>query len=187
MTNEAWQNAQLKEINYANIDPENARKDVNIIFDYFGDRESLSGKHILEVGCGTYPLSSFIDGVTITGVEPLFDNFSDEVKQYWNDKNIKVVSQAFEDFKAPRKKYDEVWFFNFLQHTPNLVECVEKAKKVAKKVRVFEPINTAIDELHFNNLTIDFFREQFPTTEIKVYTGGSQPNFHTADCVYFLT
>lgn len=184
--NEQWQNAQDKEINYINTDINNCKKDFDIIFSYFGDLESLTGKSILEIGSGTYPLSSFVPGAICSAVEPLYDKFSDEVKKYWEENNIKCFNTAFEEAKLPRKKYDEVWFINFLQHTVDIDACVEKAKKVGKVVRVFEPINTTTDELHFHSLTEEFFRKHFPNADIKHYGGGSTANFHTADCVYFV-
>ena len=187
MTAQNWENAQSKEINHINTDIDICRYALDVIFNYFGDRESIANKTIVEVGCGTYPFASFINGAKVTGVEPLFDKFSDDVKNYWKENNINVVTEPFEDIKVPRKKYDEVWFFNFLQHTSDIVACVEKAKKIAKRVRVFEPINVPTDEMHLHTLTVEFFKEHFPTSEIHVYSGGSTPNFHTADCVYFVS
>ena len=188
ITENRWQQAQDAELHAhalaTNIDE--AKRSLNFCFDFFEDNISdIAGKRILEVGCGPYPLAVFAGAESVVGVEPLYNNFTDEIKQYWQDNNITAFTKPFEEWES-EEKFDEVWFINFLQHTIDPELCLNKSKNVADKVRVFEPINTEINECHPHSLTVDLFKKHFPEADIKIYIGGTIVIFHLADCCYFV-
>jgi len=67
-----------------------------------------------------------------------------------------------------------------------IIASIKNAKKIANVVRVFEPIDTAINQEHPHSFNMQFFREQFPDAEVKMYNGGSVARFHGANCVYLI-
>jgi hypothetical protein len=160
--------------------------DFNNYFHFFGDKEDCINKKILEVGSGVFPLGRFLESCDLTVVEPLYDRFDEGIKEQWKQENIQVFSDPFEEMEIV-EDYDEIWFINFLQHTINPTLCLNKAKESGAKIRVFEPINTAINLQHPHSLTVELFSNIYPEADIKVYHGGSMPGFHTASCCYFVS
>ena len=188
ISQERWEEAQSGEIHHYDYNnEENYKNSVYIILrDHFNiDPENdLVGKKILESGGGCSPAISFCKGLKKSvNVEPLYDKFPEEIKEKLNNLKIESVSIGFEDYKK-RAKFDEVWFFNVLQHVRDPFLQIENAKRIAKIIRVFEPIDTAINNEHPHTFSMEFFREQFPNTEVKMYHGGSSERFHQANCAY---
>lgn len=188
ISQERWEQAQSGEINdYDYGNEENYKNSAYIILrDHFNiDPENdLVGKKILESGGGCYPSTYFCKGLKkVVNVEPLSDKFPENVKSRLNNANVECVSVGFEDYKG-RSKFDEVWFFNVLQHVRDPYLQIENAKRIANVIRVFEPIDTAINNEHPHSFNIQFFREQFPDAEVKMYHGGSVARFHGANCAY---
>ena len=54
--------------------------------------------------------------------------------------NINWIPSALEEWET-EMTFDEVWFFNVLQHVIDPKACLEKAGKIAGVVRVFEPVD----------------------------------------------
>lgn len=190
ISQERWESAQSGEINHYQYDDEENYKNaaLTILSGYFKiDTENdLVGKKILESGGGCYPASYFCSGLKKSvNVEPLCEEFPEQIKSKLSAKNIEYVSTPFEDYKT-NIKFDEVWFFNVLQHVKDPVLQIENAKRIAKIIRVFEPIDTAINNEHPHSFNIDFFRTQFPNTEVKLYEGGTVAKFHGANCAYLV-
>ena len=188
ISQERWEETQSGEIHdYDYGNEENYKNAVHIILrDHFNiDPENdLVGKKILESGGGCYPSTYFCKGLKkAVNVEPLSDKFPENVKSRLNNANVECVSVGFEDYKG-RSKFDEVWFFNVLQHVRDPYLQIENAKRIANVVRVFEPIDTAINNEHPHSFNMQFFKEQFPDTEVKMYQGGSVARFHGANCAY---
>ena len=96
---------------------------------------------------------------------------------------IECISIPFEEFRT-EEKFDEAWFFNVLMHVKDPYEQLDIAKKIAKTVRVLEPVNTNINVEHPHCFTVEWFEMQFPDTEVKRLPGGSIEGFHVADCAY---
>jgi hypothetical protein len=192
ISQERWEEAQRGEEIFFHHDYENESAYRNTAFiilqKYFNlnIETDLVGKKILECGGGCYPASYFCVGLKkIINVEPLYDKFPDSVKQKLLSKKIESISVPFEDYNT-KTKFDEVWFFNVLQHVRDPIMQIENAKKIAKTIRVFEPINTPVNNEHPHSFNLEFFENQFSNIEIKVHKGGSVDNFHGADCAYFV-
>ena len=78
---------------------------------------------------------------------------------------------------------DETWFFNVVQHVIDPQEQLEIAKKTSKIIRVFESINSGIDASHPHLIAKETFTEVLGDFG-KVFQGGSEAGFHSADCYY---
>lgn len=188
ITQERWEQALSGELNHYDYgNAENYKRASMIILkDHFNvDLENdLVGKKVLEVGGGAYPSVLHVTGLAkAVSVEPNFDNFPQDVKDRFESANIEGISIPFEEYKG-RTKFDEVWFFNVLQHVRDPLLQIENAKKIAKTIRVFEPIDTATNNEHPHTFSETFFKEQFPESEVSVYHGGSIGGFHGANCAY---
>lgn len=190
ITEERWKQAQQGELYHYQYQYNNEetyeRSALIILQDHFkvNVKTNLIGKKILESGGGCYPASYFCEGLNkAVNIEPLCDQFPEEIKSKLLSKNIECVSTSFEEYKT-RIKFDEVWFFNVLQHVKDPVLQIENAKKIAKIIRVFEPLDTAINNEHPHSFNFDFFVHNFPDVEVEKYNGGSISGFHQASCAY---
>jgi hypothetical protein len=188
ISQERWDSAQRGEVDHYDYGNEaNYKNSSSIILkEHFNidPEKDLVGKKILESGGGCYPSIYFCKGLKkAVNIEPLYDQFPENVKQRLVQNGIETLSIPFENYST-RTKFDEVWFFNVLTHVMNPELQLEIAKKVAKTVRVFEPIDTAVNNEHPHTLTYEFFEKVFPDIEVKIYNGGSRSGFHQANCVY---
>lgn len=183
-----WNEAQLGEVHHYDYgNEENYKNSAYIILrDYFqiNPEKDLINKKILESGGGCYPAVYFCKGLKkAVNVEPLYNQFPKDIQLKLTDAHIECVSVGFEDYKT-QSEFDEVWFFNVLQHVRDPYLQIQNAKKIASTIRVFEPINTQINNEHPHTFSIEFFKDQFPDTEVKLYRGGSSSGFHGANCAY---
>ena len=62
-------------------------------------------------------------------------------------------------------------------------ELIEKAKKYAKVIRFFEPIDLPTNLEHPFTFSADDYRKYFGDS-VKIYSSIGEPNFHGATCVY---
>ena len=62
---------------------------------------------------------------------------------------------------------------------------LKKLGKIASVVRVFEPVDTPTNIECPHSLGRDLFSECYEGLEVENFEGGSIPNFHGANCVYF--
>ena len=182
---ESAQNGEVEHYDYESRDNYFAAVDIILRHHFSIDiKNDLKGKTIVESGGGCYPAVFFCEGLKrAVNVEPLFDRFPDSIKEEMETAGVECISEAFEDVDT-EEEIDEVWFFNVLQHVKDPYLQIEKARQIAKTIRLFEPIETAVNNEHPHTFTIEFFKEQFPDAEVKRYRGGSLAKFHGADCAY---
>tara|TARA_Y100001973_G_scaffold94019_1_gene145549 strand:- start:1002 stop:2234 length:1233 start_codon:yes stop_codon:yes gene_type:complete len=168
-----WESAQLGELqgfvscesNQAEVDGIGYAVDVMLNKHMGMDLEKdFVGKVVLESGGGKFPAISFVKGLErAINVEPLYDKLSDFDKNYQEEKNIEVIVAPFEDIDCEEGTVvDEVWFFNVLQHVKSPGLQIEKAKSMAKTIRLFEPILTPVNNEHPWSFTLEWFEEYFP-------------------------
>ena len=74
---------------------------------------------------------------------------------------ISLFSMAAEEFLPDRHVYDEAWIYNCLQHTEDPGLIVRNALEGSKIVRVFEWINTRVNEGHPHSFTEESLDEMF--------------------------
>lgn len=109
----------------------------------------LEGRSVLDVGGGPVSLLlKCINGGRRTVVDPL--DFPDWIKQRYVAAGIEFKQQAAEDMEE--EGYDEVWLYNVLQHVKDPERVLEKAMKSAKILRIFEWIETGIDDMHLHSI-----------------------------------
>ena len=70
-----------------------------------------------------------------------------------------------------------------MQHVKNPDVLIEKAKKYAKVIRFFEPIDCPTNLEHPFTFSADDYRKYFGDS-VKIYSSIGEPNFHGATCVY---
>lgn len=189
ISRDRWNSAQVDElIDYDYVSVDAYEKTHNIILhNYFGidPKKDLVGKTVIEPGGGSWPAIYFCTGLKrAVNVEPLLDNFPSYVTSKLTERNIELVSMPFEDY-SDDVIFDELWMFNLLTHVITPKGQIDKAKRIAKNIRIFEPLNTAINNEHPHTMTVEFFDTLFPNIEKNIHKGGSIPGFHGADCIYF--
>jgi len=188
ISEERWKTAQENEFKH-----HVAREDLmhsysqsyNIIFDYLGiNKEDLKNKSVLEIGPAFYPALFSVQTKESHVIEPLFDQFPEEIKNIYNFKKINVFKNMAEELDKLNIKVDEIWIFNLLQHVQDPEKILINSYSVSSVVRIFEPIDWPTDICHPHTFSKKFFEDIFPKTNFKVHIGGSIKNFHDANCIY---
>ena len=146
--------------------------------------KDFKDKVIVEVGGG--PRGSLLNtkGNFKRGilVEPLIDRWPSEIRKDYEKIGVEIVAAPYEDLEID-EMVDETWFFNVVQHVIDPQEQLEIAKKTSKIIRVFESINSGVDASHPHLITKETFTEVLGDFG-KVFQGGSEAGFHSADCYY---
>lgn len=143
-----------------------------------GTSFDLGGKSALEIGPAKVPFLKFCKNYKDSYIiEPL--RF-EENHQFCQANGIKEINDSAENIDFPQ--VDLIILINLLQHVldPSLI--IEKSKKAAKEIWFFEPIQTAVDDLHLWSFDAKFFEDNFGVAHL--YPGGSIKGFHGANCVY---
>ena len=173
-----WEQAQIKERQMHTLDKSKGMshyaKSYKQYFSYLGIDSNLKGKSVVEVGPADIPALAFCSHL---GNSCVIEPMPSEILKTFPIKIYKIPAENF-DFSM----FDEVWFFNVLQHVKDPYTIVKNAKK-AKCVRWFEPIDQGTDECHLHNLTHSMFVDWFG--DAKIYAGNEKADcFHTAKCSY---
>lgn len=150
-------------------------------FRFVGLGNNLEGLNIIEVGPADFPALAYCTNVKKgIVVEPMPSPILNDICEQHGLilVNVPFESVTFTDLEGVK----EVWFFNLLQHVADPEIVIDAAKKVADRIRFFEPINEPITEYHLHTFTIEHFQNWFG--QVNLYKGGTVPGFHTADCVY---
>lgn len=188
---ETWEQAQKGEINHHsdNFDLNDKNKshyheiyrkvfkfaDPTFTFD-------VNDKSVMEIGPGVFAALLYCSNVNKKSyiVEPL--PMPENVVKQYDGSPIEFLNGTVEDLDLP--SVDEVWVFNVMQHIWNPDLFVKKLKRSAKKIVFFEPINTPLDGLHIHSYSLEDFKKFFGESCVNQYNGGSEANFHTANCAY---
>jgi len=152
---------------------------------FFHNRKSpyninMDGKSVVDIGGGPTSLLLKCTGlVRGTVVDPL-------PIPYWVELRYNEVGVYYDKRPAERfttdTPYDEAWIYNCLQHTANPKRIVKNALKSAVIVRVFEWVNTRINEGHPHSFTPELLNKWFGG-EGKKETLNGQANCY-GDCYY---
>lgn len=146
--------------------------------------EDFKDKVIVEVGGGPrgsilHTKGNFKRGILI---EPLIDRWPVEIRKDYEDIGVEIIAAPYEDLEID-EQIDETWFFNVIQHVIDPQEQLEIAKKTSKIIRVFESIGSAVDTAHPHLITDETFIEVLGDFG-KIFKGGTESEFHSADCYY---
>lgn len=118
--------------------------------EYTNYRIPLNGETILDIGGGPSSLLLKCENVKGTVVDPC--DYPEWVADRYKEAGIEYIKQKGEDMDTS-KRYKETWFYNVLQHTDDPEKIVKNALKVSDLVRVFEWINTGINDGHPHSFT----------------------------------
>jgi len=113
----------------------------------------LGGKSVLDVGGGAYSLLlKCVNFKRATVVDPC--SYPSWIYQRYDAGSIESVVSSGEDLlKRELGIYDEVWFYNVLQHTKKPEKIIKNILASGKIVRMFEWIETGVAKGHPINLT----------------------------------
>lgn len=120
----------------------------------------LKGKSVLDVGGG--PASLVLKTVNASRrsvVDPC--EYPDWVKRRYADSGINYYRIPGEELSS-ENRYDEVWMYNCLQHVSDprlIIENCLNAVTPGGTFRIFEWINTPINEAHPVSMTADMLAE----------------------------
>ena len=189
-----WENAQKHELQYHVHSPRSESWYSEFFYNYFRilgcNTEEFQQKSIIEVGPAFYPGLSYYSARKKVCVEPTYNEFGEEVKKRYQDSNIELILKPLEEVEhfELEEKFDELWMLNFLQHVIDPELCISQAKRFAKVIRFFEPINTPTDVCHPHAFDIRYFQNAFSHDTVSYYAGKRDPlfvdGFHEAECAY---
>jgi len=109
----------------------------------------LGGKSVLEVGAGPIGLTLRCVNGRRKVIDPL--PYPDWVWERYKYFGVEVEHLSAEDMNEG--DWDEVWVLNVLQHVNDVGLAMEKIKKSAKVLRIFDWLNVPSDTCHPNILT----------------------------------
>lgn len=185
ITQERWDKAQIGEKKFHEQESleksyEHYKNTFNYYFKYLDiNNEDLKGKKILEIGparcagllyCENFGTSYIVEPTVYEGVQ-----------EYYDKKGIGIIRELFEDAELP--EVDEVWMFNLMQHVKDPDVLIEKAKRVSKVIRFFEPIDLPTNNEHPFTFSEADYKGYFGDC-VKIYESIGEPGFHGAKCVY---
>lgn len=172
---ERWQLAQIEERKFHTGSFDHYMESYKHYFKYLGIKPGLENKKIVEIGPADYPALAYCSDI---GESFVIEPMPSEVLKTFN---IPIVTDCAEDvfYQA-----DEVWLMNVLQHTIDPNKIIERAKKQAKVIRFFEPINYGVDECHLWNFTLEDFKNWFGDSVEYYPKNETAKNFHTWECAY---
>lgn len=142
------------------------------------NNEDLKGKTILEIGparmsallyCKNYGDSHIVEPIKYEGVDCFYSGTS-----------INFIRESYETCDSP--VVDEIWLLNVMQHIMDPDIFIEKAKKSAKVIKFFEPIDEKITLYHPHTYSKEDYESYFGDC-VKLYSEKIS-EFHTAKCVY---
>lgn len=128
---------------------------------YTNLRIPLNGQSILDIGGGPSSLLLKCENYGNAVVADPCD-YPDWVGQRYRESGIEYYRVKGEDLDTTFDKvFDEVWIYNCLQHTEDPLKIIRNAQKLGKIIRVFEWIETGINEGHPHSFTEKQFNEWF--------------------------
>lgn len=128
---------------------------------YTNLRIPLNGQSILDIGGGPSSLLLKCENYGNAVVADPCD-YPDWVGQRYRESGIEYYRVKGEDLDTTFDKvFDEVWIYNCLQHTEDPLKIVRNAQKLGKIIRVFEWIETGINDGHPHSFTEKQFNEWF--------------------------
>lgn len=112
----------------------------------------LGGRRVIDLGGG--PVSMLLKcvnrGDPCLVVDPL--DAPDWVERRYDAADITLIPKPIEEIED-RVAFDEVWIYNVLQHVQDPQRCVEIARELGKRVRIFEWVNVPVSPGHPHVLT----------------------------------
>lgn len=113
----------------------------------------LQNKNICDIGSGPYSLLIKSKNLgQCYAVDPC-PSYPEWVSARYACKGINFLRIKGEDINPEDfKDTEEVFIYNCLQHTDNPKQIIDNAKKIGKIIRLFEWLETGVNEGHLHNL-----------------------------------
>ncbi|MCK9558107.1 MAG: class I SAM-dependent methyltransferase [Candidatus Cloacimonetes bacterium] len=126
------------------------------IFDEYGDEFDdidLDGASVIDIGSGPWSLllRCYNNG-KLTAVDPV--QWPPSVARRYATYGIDFVQKGGEEV-GDLQMADEVWMYNCLQHVEDPLKILENCKKIGRRIRIFEWLNTPVDTYHLHTLTAE--------------------------------
>lgn len=128
-------------------------QEIGIFDEYADDFDdiNLDGMSVTDIGSGPWSLLlRCYNGGKLTAVDPI--PWPPSVIRRYNTYGIEFVQKGGEEV-GDLPQADEVWIYNCLQHVEDPYLVLENAKKIGKRIRIFEWLYTAVDTYHLHTLT----------------------------------
>lgn len=181
ITHERWLQAQAaeREFHTEDFDTGNAHyaESYRQYFSFVGiDPSDLKGKNIVEIGPADFPALANCNNIGPGSliIEPM-------PSEYLKRAGLPICTELAETAKYTA---DEVWLFNVLQHVIDPHKIVASAKRSARVIRFFEPVNYGTNECHPWNLTMQMFSDWFGDCVQYYPKNDTAVKFHTWECAY---
>ena len=124
------------------------------IWDEYGDEYGdldLCGASVIDIGSGPWSLLlRCYNAGKLTAVDPI--PWPPSVARRYALYGIEFIQKGGEDI-GDLPMADEIWIYNCLQHVEDPAKVLENAKKLGRRIRIFEWLNTAVDTYHLHTLT----------------------------------
>ena len=132
----------------------------------------LNGRSVLDIGGGPVSLLLKCTNVKQAMVADPCD-YPQWVKLRYNE--AKILYRRISGEEIDFTNYDEVWLYNVLQHTQDPEKIIRNAQRAGRVIRIFEWIETSINEGHPHSFTEAQFNDWLGG-EGKVETLNGQAN-----------
>lgn len=145
---------ELKQLTYAKHMGLGYISDGNSPYNFY-----VGGKKIIDIGCGPVSLLLKVKDLKFGSVvlDPLLDQFPGWVLRRCLDSSLTWSNEPGEsllDGGVNKDKYfDEAWIYNVLSHTQDPEKVIKGAKRVAKRLRIFEWLEDRQNEAHIHSIT----------------------------------
>lgn len=194
ISRERWMEAQKAEYEAHERDTRNTFQHYKGVYNtylkYVECGHDLHGLHVIEVGPAHHPALAYCHNYGASAiVEPMHN---EKLFEFCRANSVSLFDMPLEeisdedlnDFRDNAEgNVIEVWLFNVMQHVINPDEFIRQCKLFADRIRFFEPINTPVEPHHPHTFTYQNYIDYFGGC-VKMYKGGTELNFHTADCAY---
>jgi SAM-dependent methyltransferase len=124
------------------------------IFDEYCDEYSdidLDGASVIDIGSGPWSLLlRCYNSGKLTAVDPI--PWPPSVLRRYATYGIEFIQKGGEEV-GDLPIADEVWMYNCLQHVEDPIKVLENCKKIGRRIRIFEWLNTPVDTYHLHTLT----------------------------------
>lgn len=116
----------------------------------------LGGRSVIDIGGGVVSLllkcTNRREGCVVA--DPILKNAPKWVIQRYIDNDILPIGMKAEEMGGKKNwHFDEAWIYNCLQHTEDPEKIIRNARKISKIIRIFEWVDTHINEGHPHSLT----------------------------------
>lgn len=121
------------------------------------DVDQPSGLSVIDVGGGPLSLTLHHTLSNVVVVDPI--EVSGKQLENYLSRGTQFVNQTAECFleNYSGEVFDEVWMYNCLQHVIDPVFIFENLYKIGKVLRISEPTNTPVNQLHPHTFTPDWY------------------------------